>query len=611
MATPTPLDDLLAQLRRGGTSNPFFLLSNQFLPRNFNDVIRWSRFVLTQSPTLSEVVRKYSTYPITSFIITTPIENHKKAWKKIIKSIKLKTVLEEAGFDYYSMGNHYSSVYFPLTRMMKCPTTDCGSEYNYATSSHFIKFKNYKFEGTCPKCKSKVNFERRDQKSMSVDSLSIISWPVENVSVHKNPITGTTNYYYSIPNYVKKGIVSGDPLYIATTPWSLIEAVKEGKDYMFDKNNFFHMKNMTFGDLLNGYGLPPLVSTYSHVFYQVLLRKANEAIATERLTSMRIISPRPASGNSDPAVGINVRGFARQMEENIKRFKKDPNHIMISPVPAEINNLGGDGRALLVTQELQAAEETVLLGMGIPRELMAGTVNWTSSTVGLRLLENTINNYVEQIVDFLDWIVDKINSYYEFTNVSVSMVPFKIMDDDMARQQAAVMAEKGLISPSTWLESFGFDLEEEQDKNIKDQIKIELAKIQLEHELRLARFTKAKDVTSSTDDSGDMQRSDEEAKQLAQQIMQSGDVNQQKQMMFQIKSQDPALYQLVASYMESYQNIPTTESSDEMTQGVQPSNSGDSSGGGSSASSSSTDSSGSGGSGKGQNQVAAQTSSSK
>ena len=151
MAVPTPLDDLLAQLRRGGTSNPFFLLSNQFLPRNFNDVIRWSRFVLTQSPTLSEVVRKYSTYPITSFIVESSIENHKKAWKKIIKSVKLKTVLEEAGFNYYTMGNHYASIYFPLTRMMICPTKGCGSEYNYGTSSHFIKFKNYNYNKSAQK----------------------------------------------------------------------------------------------------------------------------------------------------------------------------------------------------------------------------------------------------------------------------------------------------------------------------------------------------------------------------------------------------------------------------------------------------------------------------
>lgn len=554
MATPTPMDDLLAQTRRGGTSSPFYLLANQFLPRNFNDVIRWSRFVLVNSPTLAEVIRKYSTYPVTSFVIQSNIEAHKTSWKKIIKKVKLKSFLEDAGFSYHAMGNHYFSIYFPLTRMLSC--TSCKSEYSYEDSLHFAKFKNYKFEGKCPKCGHSGEFERSDRKSMSVESLSIVSWPVENVSVHKNPITGDVNYYYTIPNFVKKGIAVGDPIYIATTPWSIIEAVRQGKDYLFDKSNFFHMKNSSFGDILNGYGLPPLISTYSYIFYQVLLRKANEAVAVERLTSMRIISPRPASGNSDPSLGLNMRTFASQMEANLKRYKKDPNHIMVSPVPTEVNNVGGDGRAMLVTQELQGAEETVLLGMGIPRELMAGTVNWTSSTVGLRLLENTLMNYVEQLHDALDWIVDKINNYYNYSEVSITLVPFKLVDDDAARQQVAVMFEKGLVSPSTWLESFGFDLEEEQDKSRKDSINIETAKLQTEHEVKLAKFSKARDIAAQTTKESDLSRADLEAHQIAFQVLALQDPNAQKQLMLQLKADNPGMYQLVLSFIESVNQMP-------------------------------------------------------
>lgn len=555
MATPSPLDDVLAQTRRGGASSPFYLLSNQFLPRNFNDVIRWSRFALVNSPTLAEVVRKYSTYPITSFIITSKIEAHKKSWKKIIKKVKLKSFLEEAGFSYHSMGNFYFSVYFPLIRMLTCPS--CESEYSYEDSLGFLKFRNYNFEGTCPKCQKQGEFKRSDRKSMSVESLSLVSWPVENVSVHKNPITGDTNYYYTIPNFVKRGIAMGDPIYIATTPWSIIEAVKQGKDYLFDKSNFFHMKNMSFGDLLNGYGLPPLISTFSYIFYQVLLRKANEAVAVERLTSMRIISPRPASGNSDPSLGLNMRNFAQQMETNLKKYKKDPNHVMVSPVPTEVNNIGGDGRALLVTQEMQAAEETVLLGMGIPRELMAGTVNWTSSTVGLRLLENTLDNYIEQIYDALDWIVDKINNYYNYSDVDITMVPFKLVDDDAARQQVGAMFEKGLVSPSTWLESFGFDLEEEQDKTRKDMINIESAKLQTEHEVKLAKFSKAVDIASQTNANSDISRAELEAHQIAFQILAMPNPDAQKQYMLQLKSENPGMYQLVLSYIETVNQMPS------------------------------------------------------
>lgn len=556
MSTPSPLDDLLAQTRRGGTSSPFYLLSNQFLPRNFNDVIRWSRFVLVNSPTLSEVIRKYSTYPVTSFIIQAPIEAHKTSWKKIIKKVKLKSFLEDAGFSYHAMGNFYFSIYFPLIRMIIC--NSCQSEYSYEDSLHFAKFKNYEFEGKCPKCNTLGKFKRSDRKSMSIESLSLVSWPVEHVSVHKNPITGDCNYYYTIPNVVKKGIAMGDPIYIATTPWSIIEAVKQGKDYLFDKSNFYHMKNGSFGDILNGYGLPPLISTYSYIFYQVLLRKANEAVAVERLTSMRIVSPRPMSGNSDPSLGLNLRTFAAQMENNLRRYKKDPNHIMVSPVPTEVSNIGGDGRAMLVTQELQNAEETVLLGMGIPRELMAGTVNWTSSTVGLRLLENTLNNYVEQLHDALEWIVDKINNYYNYKDVTVTLVPFKLMDDDAARQQVSTMFQQGLVSPSTWLESFGFDLEEEQIKSRKDTINIETSKLQTEHEVKLAKFSKAIDLDSQSSQESDVSRAELEAHQLGFQILAIQDPNAQKQMLMQIRSENPGLFQLVMSFLQSANDVPVS-----------------------------------------------------
>ena len=89
-----------------------------------------------------------------------------------------------------------------------------------------------------------------------------------------------------------------------------------------------------------------------------------------------------------------------------------------------------------------------------------------------------------------------------------------------------------------------------------------------------------------------MQRSDEEARALAQQVAAIGSPDQQRQMLFSIKAQDPALYQLVASYVESYQNIPSTMDQNEQTNGVQGPSS--SSNGSSNASQSSSSSSGSG-----------------
>lgn len=547
-------DEQFAQVRRGGYANPFYVVSNQFLPRNFNDVIRWSRFVMTQSPTVTEVLRKLSSYPITDFMIETPNEGHKKKYKEIIASLRLKHFLTEVGFDHYSLGNVYISIYFPIKRSLRC--TKCNTEYDYANSKHFIKFKNFNFEGECIKCGNKGIFTREDRKSMSVEDLNLIRWPVENVSVHRNPITNSTEYYLSIPNFVKKGIITGDPNYIGNTPWSIIEAVKDGKDYKFDNKNFFHLKNLSFGDFLNGYGLPPLISIYSLVYYQVLLRRANEAIASEHMTPLRVVSPRQGSGAADPAIGLNMRSFARNMEENIKKFKKDPNHIAISPVPAEVSNIGGEGRALLITQELQFVEETMLMGLGCPRELMAGTANWTSSTVGLRLLENTLERYVVQIKELLDWIVLKINAYFGISEVELDLIPFKLTDDEALRTQLAAMVQSEMAAPETYMEAFGMDYEEELEKIKKNAARRAAFEIEREHLIGLTRFAKAKDMVNKNEENEDYNKSMEEAANLANQIKFADDMTQ-REMLMQIRSTDPVLFTQVITYMQQMADTPT------------------------------------------------------
>lgn len=567
------IDEAFAQARKGGSPNPFYLISSQFLPRTYSDVIRWSRFVMTQSPTLTEVIRKQATYPITEFIIDTPNENHKKKWKELIKSLKLKNFLNEVGFNHYSLGNVYISIYFPIKRFLKCPT--CNTEYEYTSSQKFIKFKNFKFEGTCQKCDMPCTFERIDRKSMAVEDMNLISWPAEHVAVHRNPITNACEYYYNIPNYVKKGVMLGDPLYISSTPWSIIEAVKDGKEFKFDNKNFYHLKNLSMGDMLNGYGVPPLISLYSLVFYQVLLRRANEAIATEHLTPMRMISPRQGSAGADPSIQLNMKNFARNMEENIRKFKKDPNHIVISPVPADIGNLGGEGRALLITQELQASEETILMGMGVPRELMAGTINWQSSTVGLRLLENIMTGYIIQIKDLLEWIADKINTYHGFQDVKLDMVPFKLTDDEQLRQQLAALVQQNAVSLSTYLKAFNLDLEEELNKMKDDASKMAAHEIEKDHVVALTKFARAKDVASDRDTDDAFSKTQEKAVPIAQQIIEIQDPNEQKKSLMLIKSKDPGMYEQVVHYMNQYINAPTTAGGADPQQlggGADPSN---------------------------------------
>lgn len=532
----------------GTTPNPWYNLANQFTPRNLHDVIKWSRYITVQSPTITEVIRKLSTYPITDFIPDTKDQVVKDKYLEIIKSIGLKGKIEDAGFDHYTIGNVFLSIYFPIHRTLKC--TACGTEHN-AKNLKNVKFKKYEFHGNCPSCSSNVVYERKDRKSYNIEDMNIVKWAAENVSVNHNPITGESEFYYKIPNTVKKKIMLGDRLFIDSVPWGFVEAVRDGKDFKFDRGNVFHLKNISMGSILEGLGLPPLISFYSLVFYQAVLRKANEAIATDYLAPLRTVFPQGQSANGDPVVSMSMAGFAGRIESAFKKHKTDPNNILVSPVPLGYQNLGGEGKSLLVSAEIDQAEKTMLLGMGVSIELLSGQTNWTSSTVGLRLLENSMNTYVSQIQEFIDWTMMKISGYLNIEPVEVKMPPFKLTDDMALKEFMLRLAEGGKGSFSSMYKTMGMDYDEILEEMKDDAVKEAVNEVEAEREIEIARFIKAKNAKETDDDGSGFQEAKQQAHDIATQIVQAPAENR-RGMLISVLRKDEAMAEMVANMLHDY-----------------------------------------------------------
>ena len=219
----SPIGNSSTDPNYGPGANPYFTMANQFLPRNLHDIIRWSRYITMQSPVTTEVIRKLSTYPITEFIVGTKNNLTKKRYEEIFKSFNLKSTLHGIGFDYYTLGNVFLSMYFPIMRTLTC--NKCNTPYA-AKKADFAVFKNYEFTGKCPHCDHNGILKRTDSKSMDVADMNIIKWDPTNIVTNHNPITGESEFYYKIPNDVKRKIQTGDRLFVDSIPWNLVMAVK-------------------------------------------------------------------------------------------------------------------------------------------------------------------------------------------------------------------------------------------------------------------------------------------------------------------------------------------------------------------------------------------------
>jgi len=557
MAVPPHLNtggSMFEQFGVGTTPNPWFNIANQFTPRNLHDVIKWSRYITVQSPTITEVIRKLSTYPITTFVHDTKNIELKKKYEHIVRSLDLKNKICDAGFDFYTIGNVFLSVYFPIQRNLVCPK--CTTSYN-SVNADFARFTKYSFTGVCPGCNDKVVFSINDVKSLDIDDINLIKWSPENVSVNHNPITGESEYYYQIPGTVKRKIQQGDKLFVNSIPWGMVEAVKEGKDFKFDSKNLFHLKNISMGSVLEGLGLPPIISMYSLVFYQAVLRKANEAIATDYLAPLRAVFPQGQSANGDPVVSMSLAGFSKKIESALKKHKSDPNHILISPVPLGYQNLGGEGKSLLVSPEIKQAEETMLLGLGVSLELLSGTTNWTSSTVGLRMLENTMNQYTAQIQNLVDWVFVKISSYLNIEKVETTMTPFKLTDDLQAKQLLSELVLNGEGSMSTLFEAFGMDYKEELERKKDDSIAKASSEIEAEKGIEIARFLKNRNTSDDADSDSGFEDAKAQAHDLTHQVA-SASLDARRNMLVQIVRKDEAMANMVLQLLPTYGIDPET-----------------------------------------------------
>ena len=184
----------------------------------------------------------------------------------------------------------------------------------------------------------------------------------------------------------------------------------------------------------SGWGYPPLVACMPLFYHANVLRKANESIALERIVPMRVMHPQAISGNADPILSLSMGKFMSEVEDNLKKWRRDPNHIMMSPVAVGVSQVGGEGRALMVNAEIQQAEDNIIAAMGFPKEFVYGGLSYTGSSVTLRMLENQLESSVFQLSRLLTWVVDKIAAYLNWDKCKVSLGDFRMIDDIQQKQ---------------------------------------------------------------------------------------------------------------------------------------------------------------------------------
>lgn len=165
---------------------------------------------------------------------------------------------------------------------------------------------------------------------------------------------------------------------------------------------------------------------------------------------------------------INLDQWRDHVAQEIARWRYDNNYIPIMPLPIGQETIGGDGKALLLTQEMQMWSEQILNGMQVPREFIMGGLSYAGTNVSMRMMENMFLGYILYQKHLLHFVMQNIAAYLDWPLARARFKPFK-MADDLQRLSLVFQANQAQkISDSTFLSQIDLSQEEENKIMLKE-----------------------------------------------------------------------------------------------------------------------------------------------
>lgn len=469
--------------------SPFFDIGHTYLPATVKQMFRWCRYYFMVHPLINSVVFKLSLYPITDLVYHSSDEHLKDLWKGMLEDhLRYRCFMGELGLDYHTYGNGLVSLFYPFKKKFKCQS--CGNIQPARKSKYY--FRNYQFYWQCPRCTHHGPAEVFDDYIKSAKGIRLLRWNPEDVEIRYNDLTGEYAYYYDIPVQLKNDIIMGKKSVVEEVPQIFIEALKKRKSIIFNKDNIYHFKRPTLAGKDRGWGLPILLPVLKDAFYLQVLKKSQEAIALEHIVPLRILYPQAGSATSDPYSTINLGDWKDQISEEIQRWRFDNNYIPILPLPVGNQTIGGDGRSLMLGQEIRMWSEHIVTGMGVPQELIFGGLSYSGSNVSLRMLENMFLGYMTDHLHLLNWAVRNIASYMDWEPIKVKFKPFKMADDLQRKAYNFQLNQAGKISDTSLVSDADYDpkredelITSETDLRAEAQKKARLAQADIEGESQM------------------------------------------------------------------------------------------------------------------------------
>lgn len=506
-------------LKRIYKKHPLLSQFSSSLPATIKELFEWMEFIVHNNGIAGAGVKKLSESPVTTFKYMTKDDEeegtltNENSWKSVLEdSLNLKAKLLDISYNTELYGNCFISVYAPINRFLICdecgdrvllknaerlktsilkPNTkqsladgeDIWESTTKMSKDEFDASKKLKkstqtnktkvsFSCACEGCRKVTKHTAKDYPSKEKEKINIIIWNPHDIEIASNQISGEEEFFYRIPESTKKSIRTNDKLILATLPIPMIEASLTGNFFKFLEGSIFHSKRETVSGVSTSWGLPSLTSAIPSILTLMVFRKANEKIAADYLVPLRVMYPSQQGGSGSEMYNfMGGTNFVGKLQTLINKWKMDPSGVQITPFPIGVETILGDGKMLLVTQEIEQLESNIASSLGIPIEFIKGGLSYTAQGSSLRLLENQLERLSANLEDVIDFIVKKTSIILEKSPIKIKMIPFKVIDDIAEKSAIIQLAStgQGKLSAGTMAEMFNLDAVAEAKRIMNEQ----------------------------------------------------------------------------------------------------------------------------------------------
>lgn len=442
--------------------SPFFDVAHTYMPDTIKTMFRWCRYYYLTNPVIAAVVNKMAEYPVTDIIIESENSGMSDHWEEFLEDvIRLRSFLVDMGLYFMCYGNAMVSISFPFVKFLQCG----GCNARHPARDVQYRFHGYRFHMHCPSCGHQGEAKVKDVSIRSPRQIKLILWNPEDITVVHNDITGEDTYFYEVPRQLKNDIQLGKPHIIQNMPQLIIDAVRRQRAVKLSPDNIYHSRRPSIltGVKDSGVGIPLLLPVMKDTFYLQVLKKANEQIAMERVYPLNVLFPQGTDG-LQPFQSIDLRKWRDQVQQEIARWRIDRAYIPLLPIPIGNQVIGGDGRALMLSQEIKIWSDQIIAGMGVPNEFVYGGLQWSGSNVSLRMLENHFLRYISDLRRFVrNFLIKNIAAYLDWPVVEARFKPFKMADDLQRKALLFQFNTAGKISDRTLLSDSDLDPDKENE----------------------------------------------------------------------------------------------------------------------------------------------------